>query len=78
MAVLAWFVTRILKVPLAILLCAAQYYNWDIMKTLLRLKVICYVVITLEMTLQVYWFIFVLRVALKDLCKRRETVKKIQ
>ncbi len=78
LAVVVWFFVRILKLPFMVMVYAAEYHNWNIYKALLHMRVVCYVSITLEMTMQVYWFIFIVRVALGDLCKRRVVKKKIQ
>ena len=60
-----------------VLVYAAQYHSWDVYRALLHMRMVCYVTIILEMTLQTYWFTFIVRVAFSDLCKRRVVKKKI-
>ena len=70
---LVWFILLVLKFPIMILIYAAQYHNWDVYKALFHMTTTCYVSMSLELSLQIYWFIFVLGVAFNDLCKQHVT-----
>ena len=78
LAVFTWFVLHVLKFPIMILIYAAQYHNWDVYKALFHMTTTCYVSMSLELSLQIYWFILILGVAFNDLCKQHVTKKKVQ
>ena len=61
----AFFTVRILNIPFALTVYAAQYHNWEIMATLYQLRLVCYISIILQYILQIYWFILILKLVLK-------------
>ena len=67
--VFVFFVVRILNIPFALLVYAAQYHNWDIMKAVFHLRLACYVFIILQYIMQFYWFVLIVKLALQSLAK---------
>ena len=64
--VFVFFVVRILNIPLVLMVYAAQYHNWNIVAALQRLRLVCYVSIILQYFLQFYWFIKIVKLALRS------------
>lgn len=67
--VFVFFVVRILNIPFAITVYAAQYHNWNFISALLRLRLVCYIFIGLQYIMQLYWFILIVKLALKSFAK---------
>ena len=55
------FVTRILNWPLCILIYAAQYHDWDMVKAIHGLHSICIISMILWQVLETYWFMKIWR-----------------
>ena len=55
------FVTRILNWPLCILVYAAQYHDWDMVKAIHGLHSICIISMILWQVLETYWFMKIWR-----------------
>ena len=70
--VAVFFVVRILNIPIVLLIYAAQCHNWNLIAALRKLKLICYFSICLQYTLQFYWFIKIVKLALMSLAKIRK------
>ena len=60
--VVVQFVFRILDWPACILLYAAQYHNWDVIKAIYGLHAICIVSIVFWQVMETYWFVKVLTI----------------
>lgn len=69
--VAVFFVVRILNVPITLFIYAVQHHNWNMIAALRKLKLICYIAIVLQYILQFYWFVLIVRLALKSLAKIR-------
>lgn len=70
--VFVFFVVRILNIPFTLMVYAAQYHSWNIVAALRRLRLVCYIAIGLQYVLQFYWFILIVKLALKSLAKIRQ------
>jgi len=63
--VVVFFLARIANTPLTLLFYAAQHHNWSLLNAFSSMRLICHAFLAAELALQLYWFIQILRAALK-------------
>ena len=64
--IIFFFLCRVIKWPLVILLYAAQYHNYSMIAALMNLHKVCWICTGLDMALCLYWFKRILEVASKS------------
>ena len=70
--VVIFFIVRILNIPFTLTVYAAQYHSWDIVAALYHLRVVCYMFISLQYVMQIYWFCLIVKLAIKGLSERQK------
>lgn len=61
--IMAFLISRVLFVPIAVSILAAQYHQWDIFKALASMTRLCHFCNFLQFSLQFYWFLLLVRLA---------------
>ena len=61
--VVVFFIVRVASTPLTLLLYAAQHHSWNLREALSEMRLICHVMLSTELTLQLYWFFQILSTA---------------
>lgn len=76
LAIIVHFITRILVVPFTYIIYAYQYHNGSIVPALQTMRPICHIVTVAGFSLQIYWFILMIKQflasAAKVLSKRKQ------
>ena len=67
--VVVFFLVRIANTPLVLLLYSAQHHNWDFFKALSSMRLICHFFLAGEFVLQIYWFMQLLRIGIRQRIK---------
>jgi hypothetical protein len=71
--VAVYFLVRILNIPLLLFFYTVQQHNWSWMAAVQKLRLVCYIAIGLQYMLQFYWFIKIVKLALRSLAKIRSS-----
>lgn len=61
--ILVFLLVRTLFVPISVSIYAAQYHHWDLLRALGSMKWICHTCNLMQFSLQLYWFVLLLRLA---------------
>ena len=61
--IVVFLIVRVLFVPITVAIYAAQYHRWDIPEALGKMRGICHLCNLLQFSLQLYWFVQLLRLA---------------
>ena len=56
-----FFLVRVANTPLTLLFYSAQHHQWDLYKALSAMRPICHILLTAELSLQLYWFSMIVR-----------------
>ena len=71
----SFLLVRVLYSPLAILIYAGQYHNWNIWSALKAMYPVCHFFNTVQFLLQTYWYLAIVNIALGAV--RRTTNKPV-
>lgn len=63
--IIVFLVARIMNVPITVTIYAAQYHKWDLLQALSSMKTICHIGNAIQFSLQMYWFVLLLRLAVR-------------
>ena len=61
--VLLFFLVRIASTPLTLLFYSSQHHDWSLVQALSAMRPICHLMLSAELTLQLYWFSQILSTA---------------
>lgn len=70
--ILVQLVVRVLNWPIVIMIYAAQYHNWDVVKALYSLYPLCIVSTTIWQILELYWFWMIIQLVAGFTKKKKE------
>ncbi len=65
-----FFICRIANTPLVIIYYAYQYHDGHLLSALQAMRPICFIVIILEMSMEIFWFLAIVRIGLQTLSSR--------
>jgi hypothetical protein len=60
-----WFFVRVLNYPMALLLYAVQFHDWNVFSALGGMHAICHSFCLLHLGFQTYWFIQKLKISIR-------------
>jgi hypothetical protein len=60
-----WFFIRVLNYPIALLLYAVQYHDWNILLALGGMGAVCHPFCLLLFGFQTYWFIQIFKISVR-------------
>ncbi len=70
LTIVTFFICRIANTPLVIIYYAYQYHDGHLFSALQAMQPICFIVIILEMSMEIYWFLAIIRIGLQTLNSR--------
>ena len=63
--VFLFLASRVMFVPITVTIYAAQYHQWDVLQALRHMRAVCHLANALQLGLQTYWFVLLLRLAVR-------------
>ena len=70
---LTFFLARVANLPLVTLLYAAQYHDWSLSAALTSMTPVCHFFNSVQLLLQTFWFLSLLRIAAASHCNSHST-----
>lgn len=67
---LTFLLARVLYVPFALLIYAAQYHNWDVWLALKSMYPVCHFFNAVLVLLQTYWYLALVSIAMRTTRRR--------